>query len=69
MLLVRQHIPPPTLQQRQAALEAAARHLLSLGVTSVGDMGRAPFANDEASWEDLEQLYDPAADAGALPIR
>lgn len=33
-------------------------------------MGRVAFhEGEEAAWEDLEQIYLPAADAGELPIR
>jgi hypothetical protein len=32
-------------------------------------MGRSPFAHEEASWEDLEEVLDPAAAAGQLGIR
>jgi predicted amidohydrolase YtcJ len=59
--------PTPALAARRAALAAACRHALARGVTAVGDMGRAPFAGGDASasWDDLEQLYSPAADADA----
>lgn len=69
MALVVSLIPEPTLQDRQRALTAATRYALSKGITTVVDMGRAPFADAEASWRDLEELYDTAADAGELPIR
>lgn len=33
-------------------------------------MGRLAFVEgEEAAWEDLEQIYLPAADAGDLPLR
>ncbi len=34
------HIPPLSVAQRRAALEAAAQHALSRGITMVHDMGR-----------------------------
>ena len=34
------------------------------------DMGRPAFQDGEdAAWDDLEQVYGPAADAGTLPLR
>jgi predicted amidohydrolase YtcJ len=66
---VQQHIPEPSLEELRAALQRAAAYALSRGVTSVVDMGRALFADVEASWRDLEQVYSPAADAGQMPIR
>ncbi len=30
---------------------------------------RSPFADQGASWSDLEEVYDPMADAGQLPVR
>jgi predicted amidohydrolase YtcJ len=71
LLAVARAAPPPTLAARQAALAAACRYALSKGVTAVGDMGRAPFSGGDASasWDDLEQLYDPgAAAAGAEEV-
>lgn len=63
-------IPPPTVAQRRAALEAAQAHLLAVGITSVHDMGRIAFLDGEdAAWEDLEEVYLPAANAGTLKIR
>ncbi len=38
--LVSRLVPEPSLGQRTAALERAARHALARGVTTVGDMGR-----------------------------
>jgi hypothetical protein len=39
-------------------------------LAQVHDMGRVAFQEgEEAAWEDLEQVYLPAADAGELPIR
>jgi predicted amidohydrolase YtcJ len=66
---VRRLIPSPSLQQRCAALAAAASYLLSRGVTSVGDMGWGVFGAVEDTWMDLEQVYDAAVAAGELPIR
>ncbi len=38
--------------------------------SSHGPCGRYPLGADpEASWRDLDGLYLPAADAGALPLR
>jgi predicted amidohydrolase YtcJ len=64
-------IPEPSKEQLLSAFHAAARHLLSKGVTTVGDMGRYPFlsADPEASWRDLEGIYEPLAAAGQLPLR
>ena len=69
MSLIKAHIAEPSLAQLQTALSSATSHLLSKGVTTVGDMGRSPFAAEEASWQDLEELLDPAAAAGQLGIR
>lgn len=57
------------MEELRAALQRAAAHALSRGVTTVVDMGRALFADAEASWRDLEQVYIPSADSGQLPIR
>lgn len=64
-------IPEYTQEQLQAAFSAATRHLLSKGITSVGDLGRYPFlsADPDATWRDLEQIYEPAVAAGQLPVR
>jgi predicted amidohydrolase YtcJ len=70
MLLVSSAIPPKTIEQRLAGFLAAQEHLLSLGITSVHDMGRIAFLEGEdAAWDDLEQVYLPAADDGSLKIR
>jgi predicted amidohydrolase YtcJ len=69
MDLVRRLIPSPSIQQRKAALAAATSYLLSRGVTSVGDMGWGVFGGGQDTWLDLEQVYDPAAAAGELPLR
>jgi len=69
MDIFRKLIPAPTLQQRRAALAAAGGYLLARGVTSVGDMGWATFSGGGGSWEDLEEVYMPAADKGEMPVR
>jgi hypothetical protein len=53
-----------------AAAAAVGRYLLSRGVTSVGDMGWALFDySGKNTWEDLEHVYDTAAEDGTMPIR
>jgi len=69
MALITAHIPEPSVAERRAALAAAGAHLLSKGITTVGDMGRALFADVGASWRDLEEVLHPAADSGELPVR
>eukprot|EP00879_Flechtneria_rotunda_P010028 GHRR01010484.1.p1 GENE.GHRR01010484.1~~GHRR01010484.1.p1 ORF type:complete len:723 (+),score=236.85 GHRR01010484.1:581-2749(+) len=69
MEYVRQHIPPPSPQQRKVALDAAGAYFLSRGVTAVGDMGWGCFGVANSSWVDLEQVYDVAAAEGAMPVR
>lgn len=70
MLLLSGVIPPPSIAQLHAALLAAQRHALSLGITSVHDMGRIAFLDgEEAAWEDLEEVYLPAANQGSLKLR
>lgn len=59
MGLVARRIPPRSEEELDRALEAAARHALSLGVTQVHDMG---------SWTHLE-TYRRAHERGALPLR
>jgi predicted amidohydrolase YtcJ len=59
MGLVHSVMPPSSQGELDRALEAAARHALSLGVTQVHDM---------ATWESLE-TYRRAYAAGSLPIR
>ncbi|HEX9886972.1 MAG TPA: amidohydrolase [Longimicrobiales bacterium] len=59
MSLVGREIPAATEAELDRALEAAARHALSLGVTQVHDMG---------SWAHLE-TYRRARSAGRLPLR
>ncbi|KAF8057238.1 LAF3 [Scenedesmus sp. PABB004] len=69
MGLVLAHVPPPSLEARRAALADAGRHLLSRGVTAVGDMGWGLWGAAENTWADLERVYDDAADAGGMPVR
>ncbi len=59
MSLVDRVIPPSSEAELDRALDAAARHALSLGVTQVHDMG---------TWAHLE-TYRRAHDAGRLPLR
>lgn len=43
---------------------------LALPPPQVHDMGRVAFIDgEEAAWDDLENIYAPAADAGELPLR
>jgi predicted amidohydrolase YtcJ len=44
------HLSPP--QVLKQALAQAAQYALSLGVTTLGDMGRS----DETAWQDLEEV-------------
>jgi predicted amidohydrolase YtcJ len=70
MLLVSSAIPPKTIGQRRAGFLTAQEHLLSLGITSVHDMGRIAFLEGEdAAWEDLEDVYLSAAEDGSLKLR
>ncbi|KAI8464094.1 MAG: amidohydrolase family-domain-containing protein [Monoraphidium minutum] len=69
MRLVSSVVPPPSAEKRRAAALDAARYALSRGITSVVDLGRSPFADQGASWADLEEVYDVLADAGELPLR
>jgi hypothetical protein len=57
--LVKRAIPSPSLKQRQLAIEAAIRHALSLGVTSVRDMS----ANGDLG------IYQTMNEQGRLGIR
>ncbi|MGD2071818.1 MAG: amidohydrolase family protein [Gemmatimonadota bacterium] len=59
MGLVGSSVPSPSEAEMDGALEAAARHALSLGVTQIHDMG---------SWSGLE-TYRRAREAGRLPLR
>lgn len=60
MDLVDQGVPPPSDDERRAALRAALRHLNSVGLTGVGDAG-----------VDAHEigLYRELADQGALTVR
>ena len=70
MALVTRHIPVTSISQRKAAFFAAQRHLLSLGITSVHDMGRIAFLEGEtAAWDDLEEVYMQVANTGEMKIR
>lgn len=63
-------LPPLSVAERRQALEAAAQHALSRGITCVHDMGRIAYMEgEEAAWSDLQEVYSPAADAGRLPLR
>ena len=65
--LVRKAIPPMTEEEAEQALESAAQHALSLGVTQVHDMGG--WANlDMMGWANLER-YRRVHSAGRLPLR
>ena len=59
MALVSRAIPPSTEDELDGALQAAAAHALSLGVTQVHDMG---------GWEGMA-AYQRAQVAGELPLR
>ncbi|KAL4431236.1 hypothetical protein ABPG75_006492 [Micractinium tetrahymenae] len=68
--LVSVHIPPLSVSERRRAFEAAVQHALSLGITMVHDLSRIAFLEgEEAAWEDLEEVYVPAANEGRLPLR
>ncbi|KAL0040184.1 hypothetical protein WJX79_010529 [Trebouxia sp. C0005] len=67
MTLVSRHIPKQTHHDKHNALQTAARHLLSKGVTTVCDMGAVQDSAD--AWDTLEKVYMPAADEGTLPVR
>ncbi|GBF91437.1 hypothetical protein Rsub_04177 [Raphidocelis subcapitata] len=69
MRLVSRAVPPPSAGARRAAALAAAAYALERGVTSVVDFGRSPFAEQGASWSDLEEVYDHLAAEGKLPLR
>lgn len=59
-------VPAPDDAQREAALMAAARHALSLGVTQVHDMGA--LQSPDESWASLDALRRLRS-AGRLPLR
>jgi hypothetical protein len=56
--LVLSLVPEPSVEQRQAALLAAATYALSQGVTTVGDMGRLSLGDTIQAWRDLEEVCD-----------
>jgi predicted amidohydrolase YtcJ len=64
--LLAARIPAPTPADREAALQAAALHALSRGVTQVHDMGA--LQSPEESWASLEALRRLHGE-GRLPIR
>lgn len=65
--LVRNVIPLTTVEETERALEAAAQHALSRGITQVHDMGG--WNNlDMMGWENLE-VYHQAHSEGRLPVR
>eukprot|EP00878_Enallax_costatus_P010764 GHUV01011241.1.p1 GENE.GHUV01011241.1~~GHUV01011241.1.p1 ORF type:complete len:398 (+),score=100.66 GHUV01011241.1:110-1195(+) len=69
MDIVRKKVPSPTVAERKTALAAAGQYLLSRGVTSVGDMGWGLFGLPHDTWDDLELVYDWAAQQDRLPLR
>ena len=58
--LVTQHMPATSAQSVSNALDAAGKHLLSLGITSTHDAGI-----DKSTW----QVYKQRAELGTLPLR
>lgn len=58
--LVTQHMPATSAQSVSNALDAAGKHLLSLGITSTHDAGI-----DKTTW----QVYKQRAELGTLPLR
>ena len=58
--LVTQHMPATSAQSVSNALDAAGKHLLSLGITSTHDAGI-----DKTTW----QVYKQRAEQGTLPLR
>ena len=58
--LVTQHMPATSAQSVSNALDAAGKHLLSLGITSTHDAGI-----DRTTW----QVYKQRAELGTLPLR
>lgn len=69
MDIVRKKVPAPTVEARKAALATGGAYLLSRGVTSVGDMGWGLFGLPDDNWNDLELVYDWAAENSKLPLR
>ena len=64
--LVARLVPEPGEEERQASIRAAARHVLSLGVTQVHDMGT--LGDSEESWSNLAS-YRSARARDLLPLR
>ncbi|TMO95746.1 amidohydrolase [Pseudoalteromonas sp. S3260] len=58
--LITQHMPATSAQSVSNALDAAGKHLLSLGITSTHDAGI-----DKTTW----QVYKQRAELGTLPLR
>lgn len=58
--LITQHMPVTSAQSVSNALDAAGKHLLSLGITSTHDAGI-----DKTTW----QVYKQRAELGTLPLR
>ncbi|GAA61314.1 hypothetical protein P20652_3191 [Pseudoalteromonas sp. BSi20652] len=58
--LIVQHMPAPSKQDISDSLDAAGKHLLSLGITSTHDAGI-----DKTTWE----VYKERGDLGNLPLR
>lgn len=58
--LIFKHMPAPTKQTINHSLDAAAQHLLSLGITSTHDAGI-----DKLTW----QIYKERSEQGNLPLR
>jgi len=70
MSLVMERIPSPTIPQLEVALVEAQEQALRCGVTSVHDMGRVEaIEGEDAAWNDLLQIYLPAAADGTLRLR
>ena len=59
-------VPPPTGEERRAAIRAALRHALARGVTQVHDMGAMQSSHE--SWRSLLTLR-ALAQEGRLPLR
>ena len=58
--LITQHMPEASKQDISDSLDAAGKHLLSLGITSTHDAGI-----DKATWE----VYKERSELGNLPVR
>lgn len=64
MQLLVKAVPEPSATARTAALQAATRHALRRGVTTVVDLGRHPFSDADSSWRDLDVRMQAAGDGG-----